>query len=333
MKDRIQSLGRVSCIINPGAARSKWERQKELKDFLQKNLPGEKYDVAGGKEETIKLTQELCGRSDTIIVLGGDGTIADVMHGIREAGAERRVALGIVPMGSGNAYRKSLGIPLNVKKAVKHLHKGTPREIDVMEIVGKTAGFASIGATAMVTFDKYKEKIHGPLAYIWAGRTLLSLPRWRVEVELKDGLEDDGHTFDRKVLSLEILDCVVAKSNYFGYNFRVAPQASLDDGYLDITFYEMSGPGYAAALPLFYLGLYQHTQRHFKAKRMILEGKNLPFEYHGECLQNLDRIEARVLPRALRVICPQTRRDKKSLISSRPDQAGRDNNGAPTALF
>jgi diacylglycerol kinase family enzyme len=97
----------------------------------------------------------------------------------------------------------------------------------------------------------------------------------------------------------------VAKSNYFGYSFRIAPLASLEDEYLDVTFFEMSGWKYALLLPLTYFGLSQRRLKNFKAKKLVLRGKDLPVQYHGEYLGTRDRVEVKVIPQAIRVIAPR----------------------------
>jgi diacylglycerol kinase family enzyme len=98
---------------------------------------------------------------------------------------------------------------------------------------------------------------------------------------------------------------VVAKSKHFGYGWRAAPKAKLDDGYVDISFFEMSGLKYGFLFPLNYLGLLQRTQRHFKAKKIIIKGKNLIMQYHGEIWGIKDQIEVKVIPQALRIIVPK----------------------------
>jgi diacylglycerol kinase family enzyme len=57
-------------------------------------------------------------------------------------------------------------------------------------------------------------------------------------------------------------------------------------------------------LPLLYFGLYQRTQKHFKAKRLTLRGKDLPIQYHGEPLGTRDLVEVKMLPESVRFICP-----------------------------
>jgi diacylglycerol kinase family enzyme len=264
--------------------------------------------VLAKKEHTIELASKLSSRSETIVAIGGDGTIADVLQGVREAEKEKDVFFGVIPLGSGNAFRKSLSIPMNIRKAIRVLYKGKPKEIGLMDFGGKIAGFASVGATAMVSVEKLKHDIQGFWGHALAGRIMLGLPKWDVEVVLEDGVDDDGNVFARKTLSLKMFDCVVAKSGYFGYGWRIAPLASLEDEYLDITFFEMGWLKYLLVLPLLYLGVYQRTLRHFKARKMTIKGKDLPAQYHGELLGVQDEVEVRVLPRAIKAICPPPKR-------------------------
>jgi diacylglycerol kinase (ATP) len=304
MNKKETHLRNAACIINPEAARKKWRRRRGLKSFLDRELPGKKFDIMADKENMIELVRRISPGFKTIIALGGDGTIADVLQGIREAGREKDVLLGIVPLGSGNAFRKSLSIPKDIRRAVRLLHEGEPREVNLMEIEGFLCGFSSIGATAGASDESLRQKVHGFWGHILAGLGLLSRPLWAVEVELEDGVDDKGAPFERKTLKLNILDCVVAKSNYFGYSWRIAPMASLDDDYLDITFYEMPGWKYALLLPLTYFGLYQRRLKNFKSRKLVLRGRGLPVQYHGEYLGTRDRVEVKSMPRAIRIIAP-----------------------------
>jgi len=295
---------KISCIINPQAANKKWKKRKTLRKYLQENLPGQIIDSHKNKTDTIQTARKLSINNEIIVAAGGDGTIADVMQGIIEANRKKKVLFGIIPLGSGNAFRKSLNIPKNVKKAIKTLSECKTREIDLFEVEGRTACFASIGATAKATQLKIEHKIPGLFGHIWAAKIFFTLPKIEQEIELLDGLDDSGEHFDKKIFNLQVFDCVVGKTNYFGYSWKIAPKAKIDDGYLDITFFETSGLKYLFFFPLIYFGLFQKTQKHFKAKKMILRGSNLPVQYHGEFLGIMDEIKFRVLPRALKIITP-----------------------------
>ncbi len=304
MNEKPPKLENAVSIINPGAAQRKWLRRKRLQRFLEDNLPGQKFDLEAGKESTIDLVRRLSSTSETVVAVGGDGTIADVLQGLLEAGRAKDVRVGIIPLGSGNAFRQSLSIPRNIKRAVEILHQGATKDVRLMEIEGRLAGFLSIGATALVTQEKLRHNIQGFWGHLLAGRRIITTPRWEVEAEIEDGIDGRGRRFTRKTLQLEAFDCVVAKSNHFGYWWKIAPLASIDDDYLDITFFRMRGWGYALLLPLSYFGLIQRNLLHFKARKLTLRGKALPVQYHGEWLGEMDRVEIRVHPHPVKMIHP-----------------------------
>jgi diacylglycerol kinase family enzyme len=236
-----------------------------------------------------------------IVAVGGDGTIADVLQGIFESGHADEVVLGIIPVGSGNAFRKTYGIPKSPGGAAKVLARRAVVRSDVIEVEGRYAGFASVGATAGVTLEKLRHPVLGLLGHLLALWKLFRIPSEEKVVELFDGLDDRGEAFARKTVRTRFFDCIVAKTNFFGYGWRVAPFADAGDGYLDVTLWEM-GPGiFLLAFPLLYLGLFQRTQRHFKARKVIIRGKALPVQYNGEVLGELDEVTFRVLPKAIRI--------------------------------
>src|SRR4030065_1886142 len=113
MPETSDHLRNAACIINTGAAQKKRLRRRTLKKILTSDLPGQKFDALADKESMISLVRKISPAFSTIIALGGDGTLADVLQGHREARPEKEVLLGIIPLGGGNAFRKSPGIPQN----------------------------------------------------------------------------------------------------------------------------------------------------------------------------------------------------------------------------
>jgi len=290
------------CIVNPTAARNKWIRRKKLRRYLKDHLPYQIIDDCENKESVIKSAREKSLDSHIIVAIGGDGTIIDIIQGIIDSERAQDILLGLIPFGSGNAFRKSFGISKKLKKALKTISEGIISEMDLIDIDGNVASFASVGATAQVTQEKLRHAIPGLAGHLLASRIMVGLPRKKQEIELIDGLTDEGEPFERKMLNLNLYDCVVGKTNYFGYSWRVAPKARLDDGYLDITLFETSWLKYYLCFSLIYLGLYQRTQKHFKAKKMIIRSQALPVQYNGEFLGFRDEVTFKILPRALKVI-------------------------------
>jgi len=305
---------RISCLINPRAANSKWLRKKRLRAYLQKKLPGEIHDVFGDTRTTIERAKKASNESEVIVAMGGDGTIADILQGIFEAGRAKDVVLGVIPFGSGNAFRKSFGIPKNPLRAIDQLASGIPRTIDLIEVEGRKAAFASVGATALVTGEKVGHSIEGVWGHILAARRLFGARTDAKEIELYGGVDRNG-PFDHKTVSSKFFDCIVAKTNYFGYSWHISPQARVDDGYLDITLFELGPLRYTLFFPLIYVGLYQRRLRHFKAQRVVIKGKDLPIQYNGEFLGSRDTVEFRVVPKAIQIICPPGKRGRRKFQS------------------
>jgi diacylglycerol kinase (ATP) len=301
---------RTACLINPRAANSRWMRRKLLRAYLQRRLPGDIYDDLGDIRTTIEKAALAAASADVIVAMGGDGTIADTLQGIFDAGKQKEVCFGVIPFGSGNAFRKAFDIPLNPLRAIDHLAEGVARPIDLMEIEGRVAAFASIGATALVTGEKLDGKIQGFWGHVLAGRRLFSTPLDVKTIELYDGFDESG-PFERKTVTSRFFDCLVAKTNYFGYSWYIAPGAVVDDGYLDVSLFEMGPVKYSFLFPLIYFGLYQRRMRRYKAKRVVINGRGLPVQFNGEVIDRRDRIECRVMPRAIRMVIPPTRRAAK----------------------
>ncbi len=295
---------RLALIVNPLSAHGKWIRTPKLRALIRAEFPGVVHEEARDKAGMIDLARRLSLENDVLVVMGGDGTLADVQRGIAEAGRLGDVILGIIPLGSGNGLRSSLAIPKQLRKAVRIIRTGVPKPIDLIEIDGHIANFVSIGATAKATLWKSRSTIPGLIGHALASRTMFTYHRKVQDIELFDGLDDRGRAFDRKSLRLKLYDCIINKANYFGYNWLISPRARLDDGYLDVTFFDIRAYSYAVYYPLIYLGQYQRVLKHAKARRMIVRGEELHIQYNGETMPIRNEVEIKVLPKALRFLTP-----------------------------
>ncbi len=311
MFDRANFPGQMTCLINPRAANSQWVRKRKLRNYLQAKLSGKIQDVFGDAQTTVERARKVGRDSDILVAVGGDGTIADTLQGLHEAGRLNSIVLGIIPFGSGNAFRNAFGIPKNPRRAIDSLASGVIRRVDLIELEGRCFGFGSVGATAAATEEKHLRNVLGAWGHRKVVRRLLSYPCGPKTVELVDGVDDRGERFERRTIESRFFDCVIAKTNYYGYGWFMSPQARLDDGYLDVTLFEMTSGQYTRVFPLIFFGRYQKRLPHFKARRVIISGRDLPVQYHGEYLGARDKVEFRVLPKALSVICPTTKRGRR----------------------
>lgn len=309
------SQNKVACLINPKAANSKWLKKPRLHEKMLSILGCEVYDAFDEPRTITDKAKELCRESGVIVAMGGDGTVADIIQGVMESGRADRTGFSVIPFGSGNGFRSSFGIPRNTGKAMKLLKRGMDRKIDLLETCGRYGAFSSIGATAYVTGEKLKNPIYGLWGHLLAGVKLFVASRAPKTVVLEDGVDRNG-TFKTRTFSSPFLDCVISKTNYFGYKWLTAPGARLDDGYLDINIFEISPFFYILFFPFIYFGVYQKTfGRHYKARRAVISGKDIHIQINGEYIGCRDEVIYRVVPRALNMIMPDTRKARRFLVN------------------
>jgi diacylglycerol kinase (ATP) len=159
---------------------------------------------------------------ERLLVAGGDGTMHLAIQGL--AGTD--CALGVIPLGSGNDLAATLGVPPDLDAAVNRAVHGELRRIDLAR-VGETwcVGYAGVGFDSEVTrFANEVKVLRGPLIYFYSViHTLITFvpPRMRVTW--------DGGAFEGTVMFT-----VVNNLPRFGGGMRIAPDARIDDGLLDL---------------------------------------------------------------------------------------------------
>ena len=195
-------------IYNPASGRRRAKRTQDIARVV------EVLRAAGVETETcatthvgsaIQQVQEAASRDfDTIISCGGDGTANEALNGIMRAGAD--VALGLVPLGSGNLLASDLGLPSDPVEAVKKLLTYRPREFrpGVVSSQG-TSGpekryflvAAGVGADAELMYRtevKAKERWGRNAYFLEMARMALRrrYPMFHVEWEDEQGTRQQG---------------------------------------------------------------------------------------------------------------------------------------------
>ena len=219
----------IRFIVNPFAGTSRGDISATIGRVMGR--PGSLYEIARtrGAGQAVELAREGADRGARIVVaVGGDGTINEVGRGL--LGTE--TALGVVPLGSGNALARGLGIPLDPAKACGVLLDGRLRAIDVGRM-----GDAAFFSTAGISLDaevswRYNTRARGPRGFLpYVGLTLASFGSYEPEQVL---ISADGGP----ELAVRPLILTVANASRFGNGAIIAPQARPDDGVLDICIIE-----------------------------------------------------------------------------------------------
>ena len=224
---------RVKLIVNPGSGDVSKAPQKldEVMRYLSE--AGLKVDVsmARPKKKAIPLTHKaLKAGYDTIIAMGGDGTLGVVIRGIAGSGAR----LGIIPAGTFNDIASSLGIPSDLKQACELIASGHTRKCDLGVISTKQHkdfyffSTVAIGLTAAV-YPQIKKLHDGRLHGLrQAVQTFFrSEPKPTISLTFNNDSQVEFQT----------MLVTIANTPLTQLRNQIAPQASMDDGLLDISMY------------------------------------------------------------------------------------------------
>ncbi len=169
----------------------------------------------------------------TIVALGGDGTIHEVINGIMAVEPEKRPRLGIVPVGSGNDFASTVGIPRNSVEALKNVFSGTPRRMDVAIAIDGSGRKEYWMNTLGMGFDSavnfYSRQIP-----IFQGFMIYFLALIRTIIENYRPFTITG-TIDGEPFEKETLMLTVTNGRREGGGFLLSPDALQDDGLLNYT--------------------------------------------------------------------------------------------------
>ncbi len=169
-----------------------------------------------------QLAKEAAARGDVVVSVGGDGMLSSVAGAVLEAGG----LLGVVPSGRGNDFARMLGITSDPERVAHTLLEGEPSEVDVID-AGRRVVLGSVYAGVDSVASELVEQVRGlpgPVQYPYAAiRSLLGFSPTTYTIDI-DGREvrEDAYTV------------VVANSAYYGAGMKIAPDASVTDGHLDV---------------------------------------------------------------------------------------------------
>jgi len=241
------------------------------------------------------IAREAYGRGiRNFIAVGGDGTANEVANGL----VNTDVALGLFPIGMGNDFSRALGYPRRRKQLGAFLASARTRRIDVGDVNGRVfLNAAGVGIDGHVAERVLaSSRVVGPTLGYLVG-SIVSIATYRPR-EMR--VRIDGTTRTGRHLIV-----VAANGTHFGSGMRVAPDAKLDDGLLDIVVGGDLGvwPSLVALAKL-YRGTHVdgRTIFAFRAAELDVEFDHpQPMEADGEA-SRASGITIRVRPRALTVL-------------------------------
>jgi len=228
-----QKLVQAKLIANPGAGKPEESaRQLELaaRLLLQHGIEVN-VALAKPKEEATPLARQAVKDGyDMVIAMGGDGTLEAVLRGM----VGRKTPMGIIPTGTQNNIAKSLGIPLEMEEACALIASQHIRKLDIGKVKvkkGKKLYFFELTAVGLVAalYPQTSKLVDGKLSKI--KDVALTLLHQQPDPAVFLTLDDESK------IKVKTMLVVISNAPMFGANFLVAPDASVTDGFLDISVY------------------------------------------------------------------------------------------------
>src|SRR5215212_9982841 len=294
------SKTKARVIINPSSGGGTYDP-----DRLREELSGFELDwvETEGSEDAKEAAGEL--QDGLLIVIGGDGTINDVVNGLGNAGFPEGVTLALLPAGTGNDLAATLAVPENPGEAEGVIRQDRVRSLDVARVRSDGVGerffvnvaTGGLGAEISDANDENFKSKWGKLSYL---RASLEVAR---DFDVREVmLYLDGEERRVRAVNMAIGNC-----RYAGGGWPAAPRANPEDGLLDVVVIEDVGIKEVLTLAPAALARSDYVDKEgvFSARakkiRVETEPGGLDFTVDGEVIGD-EPVEFEVISHALNVV-------------------------------
>jgi YegS/Rv2252/BmrU family lipid kinase len=291
-------MRRLSLIVNPVAGGGRPARAlPDVQAALRAQGIEHRFEYTKSLEHARELALAAAANDEIAVAFGGDGLIGAVAGALKHSDG----VVGILPGGRGNDLCRVLGIPRKPVAACSVLATGVVGEFDLGQAGERTfMGIASCGFDSVANRIANETRVvRGGLVYAYA--LVRALPSWnaaggQVTLDGAETVEFSGYSV------------AAANSKTFGGGMRLAPDASLQDGLLDVVMIEdMPRLRYLRLAPTVFVGRHvrQRAVRVVRTRELHISATR-PFTLFadGDPIAELP-VTVRVLPSAVRMIVPQ----------------------------
>lgn len=288
------SKQRMLFIINPISG---GKNKDYIPGLIQKNIDHAKFDVQIVFTERRGHAAELVAQSDfdIYVAVGGDGTLNEIASKLVHSTA----AMGILPLGSGNGLARHAGISMDVCTAIKELNNASISIIDTCTCNGHAfINMAGVGFDAHIGKTFAESKTRGFKTYLV--QTLTEFKNYKPQ---KYTIRCDG-----KAVEIEAFLISFANSSQYGNNAFIAPDASINDGMLDVCALKPF-----KAIDILGIG-FRLFNKSIKSSRFMqsFQANEIVVERESEGISHLDgepiafgkRLEIKVVPKSLKLLVP-----------------------------
>lgn len=269
-------------IFNPVAGKRKAFKNLSIVERLMQER-GVEYQLhkTGGIHDAEYIARKLTQEGETdIIVLGGDGTLNEVLNGLEDPSVCK---LGLIPSGTGNDFASRMEIPTDPEKATLRILDGEAKPVDYIDVSGtRSMNVAGLGIDVDVLERCQRGILKGKIKY------LLSLIKSLFTFKgIKVKIESEG----RETETRDVLICAVCNGSVFGGGIKICPEADPRDGELNVVIVDCIGGVFKIIQAFMVLMkgkiLEYPLTTYFKAESVQFISENkCPIQLDGEVYQN-----------------------------------------------
>lgn len=297
---------RIRFIINPFSGTSE---KKTTPNLIKKLLDHSKFEYEIVFTEyaghAVELAQEGVKLNfDFIGAVGGDGSVNEVSQALLHSDT----SLIVIPGGSGNGFAMHSGLGRNIEKAIQIINTGKIIEIDTCMVNNRYfINVSGLGFDARIAYKTKENSKRGFLPYLMT--SIKESKKFKPQyLEIK---------VDEKVIKGEYAAAVVANASMYGYHFTIAPQASMQDGIMDLMLIKK------APLYKYFFTTYRFLNRTLDKSiiTQTYQGQSITIKMPEENYLHVDGegfktekvLKFKIVPRSLKVLVPEKRKSNWNL--------------------
>lgn len=300
----MQKRLKILFVVNPiagGKEKKDWETA--IREFFKESDYTIEFYIQTGKNDKPSIQNHIDRFGpDTVVAIGGDGTVKMVAEIIRET----PLRLGIIPAGSANGLAKELGIPADVNGAIQVILNGEIRKLDAIRINEEELCFhlSDIGLNALLVKYFENSKKRGLWGY---GQSIFKM-LWNKR-KMRVTIKTDTEEVKRKAFMV-----VLANAEKYGTGAVINPHGDVSDGEFEVVVVRKLHILEIIKAVTARKGFHPDRIEIFRTRNVTLQfQQKFPFQVDGEYMGKIASLQARIVPGIVNVLVPTQSQEAETL--------------------
>lgn len=291
---------KILFVINSGSGNDKIDWPKEIEAYYESLNHSIELFYLDDDFEIDHLKKKISQlKPDTVVAVGGDGTVCLVA----ECLLHKKISLGILPAGSANGLAKELGISEVPEQALRNISDGIVKQIHVVMVNDRLSiHLSDIGFNAYMLKKFESENTRGLKGYLKASikaawSVLFSKQSMPVSI-----------TLDNEVIKTRAVMIVIANATKYGSGAIINPLGSMEDELFEVIVLKKISVVELFKMLVTHSAFNPAKTEVFQTNKLTMQPRaKVHFQVDGEYLGKVTKVEAKLIPAAIKIIVPKTK--------------------------